>query len=229
MVNSNRKQGCLWYERGNMKYKVYNVLPEFGTNTYIVWDENSRQAMIIDPAAPDRMLTEEIKNLKLDLKYIINTHGHGDHIAGNQLIKDSFSAPLSIHEADAAKLTEAKLNLSEFWNADIVSPPADVLFKDGDKITLGNYEVTVIHTPGHSLGGICLLVDGLLFSGDTLFSKGIGRTDLPGGNYEMLISSIKDKLFKLPDETIVLPGHGPETTIGKEKRNNPFVGFAERY
>jgi glyoxylase-like metal-dependent hydrolase (beta-lactamase superfamily II) len=163
-----------------MKYKVYNVLPEFGTNTYLAWDENSRQAIMIDPAAPDRILLEEIKNLKLDLKYIINTHGHGDHIAGNKLIKDGFPAPLCIHEADAAKLTEAKLNLSEFWNANIVSPPADVLFKDGDKFTLGNCGVTVIHTPGHTQGGICLLVDGLLFSGDTLFLKGIGRTDLPG-------------------------------------------------
>jgi glyoxylase-like metal-dependent hydrolase (beta-lactamase superfamily II) len=108
-------------------------------------------------------------------------------------------------------------------------PPADVLFEDGDKITLGNHEVIVIHTPGHSQGSICLLVEGILFSGDTLFSKGIGRTDLTGGNYEMLISSIKDKLFKLPDETIVLPGHGPDTTIRKEKRENPFVGFSERY
>lgn len=212
-----------------MKYKVYNVLPEFGTNTYLVWDENSQQAMMIDPAAPDRILLEEIKNLKLDLKYIINTHGHGDHIAGNQLIKDSFPTPLCIHEADAAKLTDVKLNLSEFWNADIVSPSADVLYKDGDKFTLGNYEITVIHTPGHTQGGICLLVEGLLFSGDTLFSKGIGRTDLPGGSYEMLVSSIVDKLFKLPDETIVLPGHGPETTIKKEKRENPFVGLDARF
>ncbi len=212
-----------------MKYKVYNVLPEFGTNTYLVWDENSRQAMMIDPAAPDRILLEEIKNLKLDLKYIINTHGHGDHIAGNQLIKDSFPAPLCIHETDAAKLTDVKLNLSEFWNTDIVSPPADVLLEDGNMITLGSYEVTVIHTPGHTQGGICLLVEGLLFSGDSLFSKGIGRTDLPGGNYEMLVSSIKDKLFKLSDETIVLPGHGPETTIKKEKRENPFVGLDARF
>ncbi|MBC8414805.1 MAG: MBL fold metallo-hydrolase [Candidatus Cloacimonetes bacterium] len=211
-----------------MKYKVYNVLPEFGTNTYLVWDENSRQAMMIDPAAPDRILLEEIKNLKLDLKYIINTHRHGDHIAGNQLIKDSFPAPLCIHKDDAAKLTDVKLNLSEFWNADIVSPPADVLLEDGNMITLGSYEVIVIHTPGHTQGGICLLVEGLLFSGDSLFSKGIGRTDLPGGNYEMLVSSIKDKLFKLPDETIVLPGHGPETTIKKEKRENPFVGLDAR-
>ena len=212
-----------------MKYKVYNVLPEFGTNTYLVWDENSRQAMIIDPAAPDSILIEDIQNLKLDLKYIINTHGHGDHIAGNQLIKDSFPAPLCIHEADAAKLMDVKLNFSEFWNADIVSPPADVLFEDGDKITLGNHEVIVIYTPGHSQGSICLLVEGILFSGDTLFSKGIGRTDLTGGNYEMLISSIKYKLFKLPDETVVLPGHGPDTTIRKEKRENPFVGIEERY
>lgn len=212
-----------------MKYKVYNVLPEFGTNTYLVWDENLKQAMIIDPAAPDRILIEEIKNLKLDLKYIINTHGHGDHIAGNKLIKDSFPASLCIHEADAAKLIDVKLNLSEFWNADIVSPSADILFKDGDKFTLGSYEVTVIHTPGHSAGSICLLVDGLLFSGDTLFLKGIGRTDLPGGNYEMLISSIADRLFILPDETVVLPGHGPDSTIGKEKRNNPFVGLDARF
>ena len=208
-----------------MKYKIYNVLPEFGTNTYLVWDENSQDAMIIDPAAPDNTLIEEIKNLKLNLKYIINTHGHGDHIAGNKLIKDSFTAPLYIHESDATKLTEAKLNLSEFWDADVVSPPADILLEDGNKITLGSYEVTVIHTPGHTQGGICLLVNGLLFSGDTLFMKGIGRTDLPGGNYETLISSIEEKLFKLPDETIVLPGHGPETTIKKEKRDNPFVGL----
>ena len=204
-----------------MKYKTFNVLPEFGTNTYLVWDELSWEALIIDPAAADAKLLEACINLKL--KYIVNTHGHGDHIGGNDFLKRNTQAELAIHVSDAPMLQDAAKNLSSFWGANLVCPEADIKLEDGDFLQLGDNRIEVIHTPGHSKGGICLLAGNCLFCGDTLFAGSIGRTDLPGGDYGTLIRSIRDRLFILDDEVIVFPGHGPETTIGIEKEENPFV------
>ena len=206
-----------------MKHKTFNVLPEFGTNTYLLWDETSKEAMIIDPANQSRALLEAIKDL--NLKFIVNTHGHGDHIGGNKFLKENTKAQLAIHELDAPMLVDPNKNLSTHWGANLVCPEADIQVKDGDFLELGEKQVKVIHTPGHSRGGICLLVEDLLFCGDTLFAESIGRTDLPGGDYSTIIRSIKEKLFILNDKTKVLPGHGPETTIGYEKVNNPFAGM----
>ncbi|HPR18792.1 MAG TPA: MBL fold metallo-hydrolase [Candidatus Cloacimonadota bacterium] len=209
-----------------MQFIKMNVNPQFDTNTYILWDEVTSEGMIIDPSHEDQKLLDAVKNIKL--KYIVNTHSHGDHIGGNALLKEKTGALLAIHEQDAPLLTDPQKNLSAFMEEECVSPAADLLLKDGDCLTLGTNKIRVIHTPGHSRGCICLLVNGLLFSGDTLFDANIGRTDLPGGSYEEIICSIKEKLFVLPDDIKVFPGHGEYTTIGDEKVGNPFVGFAAR-
>ena len=209
-----------------MKYRIFNVLPAFGTNTYLVWDEFSKEAMIIDPADKSQTLLDAVKGL--NLKYIVNTHGHGDHIGGNKFLKENTQAKLAIHELDASMLNDPNQNLSTHWGAQLVSASADIKLKDGDSLQLGNKKIAVIHTPGHSRGGICLLVEDLLFCGDTLFAGSIGRTDLPGGDYATLINAIKTKLLILNGNTKVFPGHGPDTTIEDEKIGNPFVGMMDR-
>lgn len=212
-----------------MKYKMFNVLPEFGTNTYIVWDDISKEAAIIDPAAPSQSLIHEIKNMGINLKYLISTHGHGDHIGGNKSINDNFNVKNCIHKDDASSLIDPNMNLSTYWNSKIIAPKADIILNDSDELTLGNDKLKIIHTPGHSKGSICILTGNLLFCGDTLFADGIGRTDLPGGDYSTLIDSIKTKLFVLDGNIKIFPGHGPDSTIEDEKVGNPFVGMRARF
>jgi len=211
-----------------MKYKIFNVLPEFGTNTYLVWDVISKEAAIIDPAAPSQSMIREIKSMGINLKYLISTHGHGDHIGGNKSIVDNFDIKSCIHKDDAGSLIDPKMNLSTYWNSKIIAPEADIILNNGDELILGKEKLQIIHTPGHSKGGICILTGNLLFCGDTLFADGIGRTDLPGGDYSTLINSIKTKLFVLDGNIKVLPGHGPVSTIEDEKVGNPFVGMMVR-
>ena len=206
-----------------LKIEGYILLPDFETNTWLLWDEDSREAILVDPAAPSPDLLKRIEELKLKVKYIINTHGHMDHIGGNSWFKNHLSAPLMIHSADAPMLVNSAMNLSLYVGNPVSSAPPDVLLEDGMELSLGKYPVKVIHTPGHTPGGICLLADKFLISGDTLFEQSIGRTDLQGGNHQQIINSIKNKLFVLPDDVIVFPGHGPRTSISMEKKNNPFV------
>jgi glyoxylase-like metal-dependent hydrolase (beta-lactamase superfamily II) len=160
------------------------------------------------------------------IKYIVNTHFHVDHTAGNKEMQQATDAPIAIHEADAPGLTLADPTTLIMFQAQ-PSPRATILLKDGDRIMFGAESVEVIHTPGHSPGGICLSFPGYVLTGDTLFVGGVGRTDLPGGSYEVLQASIRKRLFTLPDDTIVLPGHNygytPTSTIGREKRENIFV------
>jgi len=191
-------------------------------NCFILGCESTKEAIVIDPGDDaDRILMELAKS-ELNVKYLINTHGHFDHVGANKRMKEVTGAKLAIHPDDEPMLKELSHSAAMFGLSADNSPPADILLKDGDEISFGEITLKVIHTPGHSRGGICLYTRGHLFSGDTLFAGSIGRTDLPGGDYDTLISSIQKKLLAFDDDTLVYTGHGPETTIGNEKRMNPF-------
>ena len=192
-------------------------------NCFILGCESTKEAVVIDPGDDaDRILTELAKS-ELNVKYLINTHGHFDHVGANKRMKEVTGAQLAIHPDDEPMLNELSHSASMFGLSADNSPPADILLKDGDEISFGEMTLKVIHTPGHSKGGICLYTEGHLFAGDTLFAGSIGRTDLPGGDYDTLILNIKQKLLVFDDKTIVYTGHGPETSIGNEKRMNPFL------
>ena len=193
----------------------------FGVFAYLVGSEATGEALVIDPAAEAELLVKEAKAHNLHIKYIVNTHSHVDHVMGNRKMKELTGAEIIIHEAEAPYLTGRPDQMTSMFGAE-PSPPADVKVRDNDVITVGDISLKVLHTPGHSPGAICLHTDGLVFTGDTLFVGGLGRTDFPGGSFESLTRDIRTKLFVLPDETVVLPGHGPATTIGREKRFNPF-------
>ncbi|MDP2172883.1 MAG: MBL fold metallo-hydrolase [Candidatus Cloacimonadaceae bacterium] len=206
-----------------LKLESSILLLEYGTNTWLLFDDESREAILVDPAAPSQAFLDRINKDSLKVKYIVNTHGHGDHIGGNPLFHNALHAPIAIHRLDAGMLVNNKKNLSEFMGTPLKGKSADILLDDGDILKLGCFEVKVMHTPGHTPGSICLLCGKYLISGDTLFELSIGRTDFPGGSHTMIINSIKSRLFTLPEDTIVFPGHGPATSIGLEKANNPFV------
>ncbi|HOE91418.1 MAG TPA: MBL fold metallo-hydrolase [Candidatus Cloacimonadota bacterium] len=206
-----------------IKYKIFNLLENFETNTYLVWDTESNEAIIIDPSAPSENLANAISAMKLKIVHIFNTHGHGDHIGGNEYFHRLYNCPIGIHPYDADMLLNSALNLSDFMYTPIISPAASFLLKDRDSIYLGEFKGTVFHTPGHTKGGVVIYFEPYLFSGDTLFDLSVGRTDLPGGDSKQLSDSIKEKIFSLPDSTIVLPGHGGSSTVGKEKQENPFI------
>lgn len=207
-----------------MKIKSLVAGP-IGVNCYIVYDENTLEGIVIDPGGNAADIIKAVKDDKLTVKYVVNTHGHSDHIGANTEICDTFGAKLLIHEGDKKMLTDSRANLSFYMGMNILSKEADQYLKNGDVIEFGDCKLKVLHTPGHSDGGICLVTDGLVFSGDTLFAESIGRCDFPGGSEVTLIRSIKDKLMPLPDDTKVLPGHGPGTTIGWERKCNPFLQF----
>lgn len=200
---------------------------ELATNCYLVWCENTRQAALIDPGGKGEQLLAALEDRELQLKALVNTHGHADHMAGNSYLQAATGAEILIHAADAPMLVEPARNLSLFLGQDIKSPPAGRLLHDGDGVAVGQEELQVRHTPGHTPGGISLVAEGLVFSGDTLFAGSVGRTDFPGGSREELLRSIESRLMVLPDETRVLPGHGPETTIGAERQSNPFLQSAQ--
>ncbi len=194
-----------------------------GTNCYIVYDEDTLQAAIIDPGGSPEKILKIIERDNLSVEMIINTHGHADHISGNNEIKGATGAPILIHKDDAVMLTNAHSNLSVYVGNSMESEPADRLLSDGDIIKLGSISFNVMHTPGHTPGGICLIANNAVFCGDTIFYESIGRTDFPGGSYRQLIQSIKEKLMTLNDEFDLYPGHGPATTVGWERRRNPFI------
>ncbi len=195
----------------------------YATNCYIFGDSLSKEVVIIDPADEANKIINIIEKNNYIVKYIIITHGHFDHILALKDIKQKYNAPVAIHKDDAEYLSNNNANLSvDVPNVKIESVTADIILNDGDVINLGKYKLEIIHTPGHTNGGICIKADDVLFSGDTLFLNSIGRTDLPTGSFDKLEASIK-KLYTLGDNIKVYPGHGPSTTIGQEKRTNPYV------
>lgn len=192
-------------------------------NCFILGCENTKEAVVIDPGDDADKILMALAKAELKVKYLINTHGHFDHVGGNKRMKEATGAPIAIHSGDEPMLMELSRSAAMFGLSAENSPPADLVLKDGDEISFGEITLKVIHTPGHSQGGVCLHTPGHLFAGDTLFAGSIGRTDLPGGDYDTLISSIKTKLLCLDEDTVVYTGHGPETSIGNEKRMNPFL------
>lgn len=202
------------------------------TNAWLVADPGSGQALVADPGGEIDGIVAALRRCRCDLRWIVATHGHGDHIAGIGPLKKLFpQAQIVVHEADAAMLTDADLNLSAPFGFSVVSPAADRLLRDGDTLELGAITFTVIHLPGHTPGGMALYAAAceatdkkpLLLAGDALFAGSIGRSDFPGGSHEQLVSAIRARLLTLPPDTLVCPGHGPETTIGRESKTNPFL------
>jgi hydroxyacylglutathione hydrolase len=194
-----------------------------GVNCYIVYCEKTLKGAVIDPGGNANDIISMINRENVKIAAIINTHGHADHIAANDKIKEYTGAPVFIHKDDANMLTSSQGNLSMYIGSNLICQAADRYLTDGEVFTVGELEIQVIHTPGHTPGGICLKINEVVFSGDTLFEKSIGRTDFPGGSFKQLMSSIKEKLFILTDNIKVLPGHGGETTIGDERNTNPFI------
>ena len=194
---------------------------------YLVACSRTKEALFIDPAGNEEELVNFIRQENLALKYIVNTHGHADHTCGNKKVKALTGAKIIMHETDDRVFSTPEGHaMARQWGFE-PSPPADETVKGGDAIVVGDVSLQVIHTPGHSPGGICLLSDGNLFTGDTLFVGGIGRTDLPGASHEQFMKSIKERLLSLAPETIVWPGHDygamVRSTIGHEKATNPWL------
>ena len=195
----------------------------YATNCYIFGDNLSREVVIIDPADEANKIINIIEKNNYIVKYIIITHGHFDHILALKDIKQQYNAKVAIHKGDADYLSNNTANLSTAMpNIKLESVRADIILNDGDILNLGKYKLEIIHTPGHTNGGICIKADDVLFSGDTLFYNSIGRTDFPTGSFDKIEASIK-KLYTFAGSTKVYPGHGQSTTIGHEKQTNPFV------
>lgn len=198
------------------------VVGAFATNCYIVGSEITKEGMIIDPGNGAKQVLKMVKDEQLDIKLIAITHGHVDHIGALKEVKEATGAAIAIHVDEAQSLHRSPLGM--LFSHSLSAPPSpDRLLKDGDIIDIGDLHFSVLHTPGHTPGGICLYGHGILFSGDTLFFYGIGRTDFAEGSQSQLMNGIRSKLMVLPDDTIVYPGHGPETTIGHERKDNPFL------
>jgi glyoxylase-like metal-dependent hydrolase (beta-lactamase superfamily II) len=193
-------------------------------NCYIIGDEETREAVVIDPGGDEDEILEVLKYHKLNLKMIIDTHGHFDHVDANQPLKDATGAPIAIHELDAGMLTQPSAEAMFFTGNRLRLSQADVILKEGDVISFGAYRLKVLHTPGHTPGHISLVMEGhpYVYVGDLLFAGSIGRTDFPGGDFDALINAVRTKIFPLGDNFIVYPGHGPITTVGQEKKYNPF-------
>ena len=194
-------------------------------NTYLAVDEKTNEGFIVDPGGYNKVLTKEVRDNDVKIKYIILTHGHSDHICGVNEHKAEFpDAKIVAYKDEEAMLENPNLNQSPGFGVPY-STKADILVSDGDELKVGDVTLKFVHTPGHTEGGMCIYVKEAkaLFSGDTLFRQSIGRTDFPGGSYKEIMDSIRKKLFLLPDDTNVFPGHMGTTSIGFEKENNPFV------
>ena len=192
-------------------------------NCYIIGCEETHIGAIVDPGDEAERILNVAKSYGLKIEQIINTHGHADHIADNREVQKITGAKIFIHRGDADKLTKPNQNLSVYFGSAIDSPPADGFLEEGTIHKVGNLEFQILHVPGHSAGSVCLVKDKIAIVGDTVFNGSIGRTDFPDGDYDQLISGIKSKLLTLSDDTELLPGHGPATSVGYEKKYNPFL------
>lgn len=192
-------------------------------NSYIVGCEKTGAGAIVDPGDEGDMLVDEAKKLGLRIDQIINTHGHLDHIAANREVKELTGAKIYIHRLDADMLTDAEKNMSLFLYEPIISPAADEYLEEGRIHKIGSIEFKILHVPGHSAGSVCLAAEDVVIVGDTLFAGSVGRSDFPGCSHELLIKGIKEKLMTLGDHFKVLPGHSEATTIGYERKTNPFL------
>lgn len=194
-------------------------------NCYLLICEETNQAAVIDPGADAAVIMQSVRAAECHIAMIINTHGHFDHIGANHRIKQETGAELLIHADDVQVMRQARMHASVYGLSVEESPMPDRLIAEGDLLKVGNLEIQIIHVPGHSPGSVCLKVENSLIVGDVLFAGSVGRTDLPGGDHQLLIRGVREKLLVLPDETVVHPGHGPDTTIGREKISNPYVGM----
>lgn len=201
------------------------VVTDFATNCYAIGCSRTREGAIIDPGGNPHAILATVKEADIHVRYVINTHGHVDHIGANGAVMRATGASLVAHKAEAPMLTDPARNLGFLFGHPEAGPAADLLVEEGATIAIGDIQLQVLHTPGHTPGSISLYAatEGIVFSGDTLFKEGIGRTDLPGGNHKSLIQSIRRKLLSLPNETVVYPGHGPTTTLAHEQRFNPWL------
>lgn len=199
------------------------ILGALDTNCYILYDEKTKNGAIIDPADDEDKIIDSIEKLNVNIKYIIITHAHIDHLLALDKICEYTNAPVVIHADDKDSLNNDAFNLAVYFHAKSPQKKADIIVRNGDTLTIDDNILKFIHTPGHNRGSMCILCNDILISGDTLFKASIGRTDYYGGSFEKIIKSIKERLFLLDDNTKIYPGHGEETTIGYEIENNPFV------
>jgi glyoxylase-like metal-dependent hydrolase (beta-lactamase superfamily II) len=201
------------------------VVGPFDVNCYLYWNKITKDAVVIDPGGDEHLIFEAIDRADASPQAILLTHGHGDHIAAVGALKEKLQIPLYANDGDRQFLDTPSEMVTSFYGHPVTSPPADFFVTDEQVLTFNMISLRVLSTPGHSPGGVCYLDEheGILFCGDTLFYGSIGRTDLPWGSYEQLVASIKSKILSLPDEVICFPGHGPKTTVGAERTNNPFL------
>ena len=199
------------------------VEPPIDNNNYLIVDEKTKDAALIDCSSIDDRIDEEIEKQGANLKYILLTHGHFDHIAGIRPNRFKNNPQIVMHKADLDWLNNANQYLPMFGMPEITIPKVDIFVDDDDTIQLGSLAIKVLHTPGHTQGGVCYLVDGNLFSGDTIFREAVGRCDLEGGNFNQIVESIQDKIFTLPAKTVIYPGHGNITSVEWEKEHNRFL------
>ncbi len=213
------------------KLNIHTIVSDpFEENCYILWLEGSQEALVMDPGFQPELILDFLKKNGLTLAAILNTHGHADHIAGNADMKRAFpAAPLVIGKEESHLLTDAHANLSAPFGLAVTSPPADRVVQEGETLDYAGISLEVIDVPGHSPGHVVFVYRDdpvRIFGGDVLFQGSVGRVDFPGSNGSLLFTGIREKLFTFPPATIVYPGHGPETTIGEERKSNPFVGDA---
>ena len=204
--------------------KIYRLeVGMLATNCYIAMNEELKEGVIVDPGGDAARIMSLVDELGINVAAIFVTHGHSDHIGALSQVREATGAPVYISEEDADMLTKADRNLSMYMTSSIICKPADYFFKEGEDVTIAGMTFKVYATPGHTKGGVCLHVGDIVFAGDTVFCESIGRTDFPGGSYKQIIESIKTKILVLDDDTRLLPGHGPATTVAWERKRNPFL------